>query len=157
MYSMQCILQMSLFCANGAKVGCRLVVWHLNTFGVSQVPFWVGEGSAFYLFMGPFEPACFKDVHLMNPEAPNGFHRVLCRQKQRRPLGCANFLQEVWVLEPSAGLLSVVRICESSFFFKKEKNSYWQVQLTFEVATESIHGSWCLRRLCSSPHLVKQK
>lgn len=43
------------------------------------------------------------------------------------------------------------------FFFKKEKNSYWQVQLTFEVATESIHGSWCLRRLCSSPHLVKQK
>lgn len=68
---------MSLFCANGAAVGCRLGVWDLTTSRVSQVPFWIGEGSSFCLFMGPFEPACFKDVHLMNPEAPKRFHSVV--------------------------------------------------------------------------------
>lgn len=96
-YSTQWILQMSSFCAKGAKVGCRLGVWDLNTFRVSLAPFQVGEGSSFSLFLRPFEPVCFKDVCLMDPEAPNIFHRALCRQKQRpgKKEGCVNFLQKV--------------------------------------------------------------
>ena len=73
---------MSSFCAKGVKVVYRLGVWDLNTLRVSLAPFPIGEGSSFSLFMGPFEPVCFKDVHLMDPEAPNIFHRALYRQKQ---------------------------------------------------------------------------
>lgn len=70
-----------------AEPGCRHGVWDLNTFRVSLVPFQIGEGSSFSLFMEPFEPDCFKDVHLMDPEAPNIFHRALCRMKKRKERG----------------------------------------------------------------------
>lgn len=85
---------------------------------MSLAPFRIGKGSSFSPFMGSCETDGFKDVHLMDPEAPNIFHRALCRQKQR--LGkkeMANFLQKACILALSAGLLSAVRNCESSFFF----------------------------------------
>lgn len=160
-YSTQWILQMFSFCAKGAKVGCRLGVWDLNTFRVSLAPFRVGEGSSFSLFLGPFEPICFKDVCLMDPEAPNIFHRALCRQKQRPGKkevahGLCEFPAESLSLGTVCrSFLSVEGIFESFVllvFFKIF--SYWQVQLTFEVATESIHGSRCIQSLCFSPCLL---
>lgn len=102
------ILEKTLFCTvditnvyfvcTRAELRCRHGVWDLNTFRVSLVPFRIGEGSSFSLIMGPFESEYFKDVHLMNPEPPNIFHRVLCRMKKRKerwPMGCENIPYKV--------------------------------------------------------------
>lgn len=84
--SAQWIMNVCVVCTR-AKLRCRHGVWDLNTFRVSLVPFYIGEGSSFSLIMWPFEPDCFKDVHLMDPEAPNIFDRALCRMKKRKDRG----------------------------------------------------------------------
>lgn len=76
-----------LSCVHKAELGCRHDVWELNTFGVSLVPFHMGEGRSFSPILRPFEPDSFKGVHLMQPQAPNIFRRVLCRMKKRRERG----------------------------------------------------------------------